>query len=152
VDDGEIRRFVGTGSYHAGVYDELGRAIAEAGLQADERLRFLELCASRSADDLQADAVRIEGYLYRLGRAAADDPTIDVESASAIATALLALVADAARFGFYERRLLAGAVDYFVLSRDGADDVAELRGFDDDARVVGAVCRALGRGELIRGF
>jgi hypothetical protein len=65
---------------------------------------------------------------------------------------LLALVADAARFDFYERRLLAGAVDYFALREDGADDVDHLRGFDDDARVVGAVCRALGREELVRGF
>jgi hypothetical protein len=134
------------------VYDDLSRAIAEAGLPPDERLRFLELCSSRSAAELEADAARIEGYLHRLARAAADDPTVDVERAASIAAALLGLVADASRFDFYERRLLAGAVDYFVLREDGSDDVAHLRGFDDDARVVGAVCRALGREELTRGF
>lgn len=134
------------------MYEDLSRAIGEADLPPDERLRFLELCSSRSAADLVADAARIEGYLYRLGRAAADDPTIDHERAAAIAAALLVLVADAAGFGFYERRLLAGAVDYFVLREDGSDDVVHLRGLDDDARVVRAVCRALGREELVRGF
>lgn len=134
------------------MYDDLSRAIAEADLPPDERLRFLELCTSRAVADLRADAVRIEGYLYRLGRSAADDPTIDVERASAVAAALLALVGDADRFDFYERRLLAGAVDYFVLEQDGSNDVAHLRGLDDDARVVRAVCRALGREELVRGF
>ena len=128
--------------------DDLHRAFDEAGLPLAERLRFFELCEPRSGEELAADLARVEAHLGALRRAAEADPTVDLESAARIAAALGELLAE--RHGFEERRLIVGAIAYFVSRRDIADDLDDLGGIDDDARVVRAVCRALGREDLAR--
>jgi hypothetical protein len=125
---------------------DLSRAFDEAGLPSGERLRFFDLCEARSREELHADVARIEAHLGALRSAAAHDPTVDLSTAEQIATALARLIRSDWRFE--ERRLLAGAVSYFVLRDDSSDDLDDLRGIDDDARVVRAVCRALGRDDL----
>ena len=45
-----------------------------------------------------------------------------------------------------------GAVEYFVLDGDSSDDVGDLFGLDDDARIVGAVCRLLDRHDPAEGW
>ena len=47
-----------------------------------------------------------------------------------------------------QRRVLAGAVEYFVQTEDDDSDFASDHGLEDDARVVVAVCEALGRPDL----
>lgn len=113
-----------------------------------ERIRFLELCEPRSADDLASDGDRVTEHVVRVERLAAGDPTIDAPTARRIGDALLSLIAAAHRLEHAERRLLTGAIAYFTLAADGADDFGDLSGIDDDARVVRAVCRALGRHDL----
>jgi hypothetical protein len=61
---------------------------------------------------------------------------------------LLALLGNAAKWSFVERRVLAGAVEYFVQTEDDDGDFASDHGLEDDARVVVAVCEALGRPDL----
>lgn len=127
---------------------DLSQAFDEAGLPDGERLRFLELCEARSGEELRAEAARVDAHLGALRDAAAHDPTVDLSTAERIATALAQLTR--AEWRFEERRLLAGAIAYFVLRDDSSDDLDDLRGIDDDARVVRAVCRALGREDLAR--
>ena len=65
-----------------------------------------------------------------------------------IAEVLVALLGHADRWSFLERRVLAGAVEYFVQADDDDRDFASDHGLEDDARVVAAVCEALGRPDL----
>ncbi len=46
------------------------------------------------------------------------------------------------------KRHIVAAVEYFLLPRDGEDDLAYADGLDDDAMVVTAVANALGRPDL----
>jgi uncharacterized membrane protein YkvA (DUF1232 family) len=68
--------------------------------------------------------------------------------AEEIAAALIALLDDAEQYSFVQRRVLAGAVEYFVQVADADGDFVSSHGLDDDARVVVAVCEALGRPDL----
>ncbi len=49
------------------------------------------------------------------------------------------------------RRLGQAAIRYFVLSEDGDDDFESPTGFDDDAAVMAAVLRHVGRESLLEG-
>ena len=51
-----------------------------------------------------------------------------------------------------ERHWVQIAVLYFVLDDDGDDDLASPFGFDDDAEVFNAVCRAIGHPDRILQF
>jgi uncharacterized membrane protein YkvA (DUF1232 family) len=42
------------------------------------------------------------------------------------------------------RRLIVGAISYFVIDDDGAEDEGFATGFDDDARVINYVLEELG--------
>lgn len=130
---------------------ELLRSTAEA-LSDDDRARFLSLCEARDAETLRRDAPRIRTHLDMIERFAAGDPLVDLDLARGIATALLKLILQADRLQFEERRLLAGAIEYFVETGDAADDYRALRGLDDDARIVRAACIGLGRRDLIDGW
>ena len=126
---------------------ELLRRTAEA-LSDDDRAQFLDLCEARDAQSLRHDAARIRAHLGTIELFAADDPLVDVALARGVAATLLELVLLADRLNFEERRLLAGAIEYFVQTGDADDDYRALRGLEDDARITRAVCRALGRPEL----
>jgi hypothetical protein len=128
--------------------DELHRAFTEAGLLSRERLRFFELCRPCSNAELRGEVARVEEHLGRVRAAARADPTIDAAGAARIAGALKELLTE--DWEYEERRLLAGAVAYFVLRDDASDDLDHLSGIDDDARVVRTVSRALGRADLAR--
>ena len=128
------------------------RAVAESVLPEDERLRFLELCRARPAEQLREDAARVEAHLRVIELGARTSPVLNVDLARSIAGALITLIADADSYTFQERRLLSGAIEYFVAKGDLADDYAEPSGLDDDARVTRAVCRFLDRGDLAEGW
>ncbi|NQV05157.1 hypothetical protein HQ535_01285 [bacterium] len=125
--------------------NDIATVIAESLFDTDERLHFLELCEPRPVDDLAADRSRIAAYVRRVSRAAEADPTIDSDAAARVGLALEGLITDRHRLVFEERRLLAGAIEYFLLP---GDDNRDLYGLDDDARVVRTVCRALERPDL----
>lgn len=98
---------------------------------------------------LEFDRDRVEGHLSLLQAAYSVNDMVDVGLASAVARSLLALIDDATSFGFEERRLLAGAVEYFVLTGDSDNDMVSPVGLVDDAKVTNATAAALGRPELI---
>jgi len=128
------------------------RAVAESVLPEDERLRFLELCRARPAEQLRADAARVEAHLRVIELGARTSPVLNLELAQSIAGALISLIANADHYTFQERRLLSGAIEYFVAKGDLTDDYAEPSGLDDDARVTRAVCRFLDRADLAGGW
>jgi hypothetical protein len=133
------------------VESELLRSTAEA-LSDDDRARFLSMCEARDSATLRRDATRIRDHLDTIERFAAEDPLVDLALARGIATALLELILTADRLRFEERRLLAGAIEYFIATGDATDDYRALRGLDDDARIVRATCTALGRQDLTEGW
>lgn len=126
---------------------DLIRRAAEA-LSDSDRSRFLDLCEARDPNQLRADAARISDHLDTITIHAGDDPLVDLELGRRIAASLLELIRDVDDLSFEQRRLLAGAVEYFIQPGDTADDYHALLGLEDDARIVRAVCNALGRDDL----
>lgn len=128
--------------------DDVVRAVAESALSVDERLGFLELCEARSVEELLADRARVEAHRRVIEAAVEDGTSLDGDLADRLAKVLVTLLGHADRWSFLERRVLAGAVEYFVQTDDGDRDFASNHGLEDDARVVAAVCEALGRPDL----
>lgn len=128
---------------------DLATAVAESTLSPLERVRFLNLCEARSAEMLAEDVDRVEGHLSLMQAAFAINNLIDVDLAEAVAMTLKALLADRDRLSFEERRLLAGAVEYFVLTGDNDNDMSSPVGLVDDAKVTNATAEALGRPDLV---
>ena len=125
--------------------DDVVRAVAESALSVEERLGFLELCEGREAEELLADRDRVRAHQRTIETAAESGTMLENELAGAIGTALIALLDDADRYSFLERRVLAGAVEYFIQTDDVDEDYGSSHGLADDARVVAAVCEALGK-------
>ena len=128
--------------------DDVVRAVADSALSVEERLGFLELCEARSVAELLADRDRVEAHRRVIETAVEDGTALEGELADRIAGVLVDLLGNAARWSFVERRVLAGAVEYFVQNDDDDRDFASDHGLEDDARVVAAVCEALGRPDL----
>ena len=128
--------------------DDVVRAVAESALSVDERLGFLDLCEARSVDDLLADRDRVEGYRRTIEAAVENGTALEGELADRISGVLVTLLGSAEQWSFVQRRVLAGAVEYFLQTDDDDSDFASDHGLEDDARVVAAVCEALGRPDL----
>jgi hypothetical protein len=134
-------------AYSAGMEADLSALVATSVLPEAERLHFLDLCRGMPADELLAQRARILDHLNVIDVGARTDGSLDSALAQRIGGALLALVDDANDWTFEQRRLLAGAIEYFVAVDDTVDDYRVLGGLEDDARVISAVCRALGHPE-----
>ncbi|MCP3976686.1 MAG: hypothetical protein GY720_19540 [bacterium] len=128
---------------------DLATAVAESTLSTLERVRFLNMCEARSVEMLAEDRDRVEGHLSLVLAAQTINPVVDIELAEKIARSLLSLLDDRATLGFEERRLLAGAVEYYVLSTDIDNDLDSAIGLVDDARVANATAVALNRPDLV---
>ena len=74
---------------------------------------------------------------------------LEGDLAQPIAEALVDLLGSAEERTFVERRVLAGAVEYFLRTDDTNADFGSDHGLEDDARVVIAVSDALGRSDLV---
>jgi hypothetical protein len=129
--------------------DDVIKAVAEGALSVEERLGFLDLCEGRSPAALLADRERVRGHLRVIEIAAESGSALLDSRAEAVAETLIALLDHAREWSFVERRLLAGAVEYFVRTDDADDDFSSQHGLEDDARVVLAVADALGRRDLV---
>ena len=130
---------------------DLLRTTAEA-LSGDDRDRFFALCEARDSATLREDGGRIRAHLDMIELHADEDPLVDISLARNVAAALLELIVNADRLTYEQRRLLAGAIEYFVETGDAADDYRALRGLEDDARIARAVCVALGYPHLANGW
>jgi uncharacterized membrane protein YkvA (DUF1232 family) len=128
--------------------DDVVRAVAESALSVEERLGFLDLCEGRGPQQLLDDRDRVRSHLRVIENAVENGVALADHRAEEIAAALIALLDDAERYSFLQRRVLAGAVEYFVQVADADGDFVSSHGLDDDARVVVAVCEALGRSDL----
>ena len=128
--------------------DDIARAVAESALSVEERLGFLDLCEARSVEELLADRDRVSSRLRTIEKGVEDGSLARGELAGPIARSLIDLLDEAAERSFVERRVLAGAVEYFLRTDDTEGDYTSNHGFEDDARVVIAVSDALGRNDI----
>ena len=115
-------------------------------LNPDEQRRFRRLCIDTSAEELSQmiDVVRLHLDQVKANARA----VTDVETAELVATASIELLGLAHELTADERALVRGAIEYFVLNDDAADDLDDPLGFDDDARVFNSVLDRIGRPEL----
>ena len=90
----------------------------------------------------------VDRYLEAIIEAAQTRPHLDTELAAAIAKSCHGLIHELTHASVENQRRIVAAVEYFLLPRDGEDDLAYEDGLDDDAMVVTAVAKALGRPEL----
>ena len=95
-----------------------------------------------------ADRDRVEGYRRTIEAAVENGTALEGELADRISGVLVTLLGSAEQWSFVQRRVLAGAVEYFLQTDDDDSDFASDHGLEDDARVVAAVCEALGRPDL----
>jgi hypothetical protein len=134
--------------------DPSGRArlLLQEILHPAEMDRFVAGCLPTSLEAFGTLRRRIANYLELVERASLRPGRLDLDSATAISTVLVTLLDEGDHYDASERALLRGAVDYFVDSDDGAHDLTDALGFDDDARVVNAVLDALDRRDLLLGL
>lgn len=97
-----------------------------------------------------ADALRrsVDRYLETIVEAARTRLHLDTKLAAAIATSCHGLLDELPTASAQDAPRIVAAVEYFLLPRDGEDDLAYIDGLDDDAMVVTAVASALGLSEL----
>lgn len=90
----------------------------------------------------------VDRYLETIVEAARTRTHLDTKLAAAIATSCHGLIDELRTASAPDSRRIVAAVEYFLLPRDGEDDLAYIDGLDDDAMVVTAVASALGLPEL----
>lgn len=107
--------------------------------------RLLEL-DPRDAPTLRRS---IDLYVQTIDQVAAENPVVNQALGHAIARSCRAFLDLLPGTTPADRRAVIAAVEYFLLPRDGDDDLASEDGLDDDALVVSAVARRLGRDDLV---
>ena len=114
-----------------------------AALPEESRTTFARLMerAVRSPDAMRE---QIPHYVAAIERAAASGYGPPLSVGKAIAADCEALLDAWDRLDDNGQRLVRAAVEYFLLSRDGDDDLATPEGLDDDAEVVKVVRQHLG--------
>ena len=112
-----------------------------------ERVRFLNLCEDTTTAGLERAREQIDAHLDYLIGAQIVNGELNLVLAGRIAQALHSLIATEPADAEC-RALVRGAVEYFILTGDSADDLTSSKGLDDDARVVSAAAQALGHPEL----
>jgi hypothetical protein len=117
-------------------------------LHPRERDQFTARCIDTAPDEFPGLRLRVTGHLARIEESATDASLTDIDTARQVATVLGQLLDEPDLFDAECRALIRGAVEYFVLTGDGQDDVDDIVGFDDDARITNAVLEALGRADL----
>lgn len=101
--------------------------------------------AAREPDVLRRS---VDRYLETIVEAAQTRTHLDTKLAAAIAASCHGLIDELPNASAENSRRIVAAVEYFLLPRDGEDDLAYVDGLDDDAMVVTAVASILGRPEL----
>lgn len=130
-----------------GELDHLVLPDLEALLNPDEQRRFRRLCLTTSADELAQMGETVELHLSQIKANAL--PATDSEMGELLANRLRQLVAGGDGLAPDDRALVRGAVEYFLLTNDADDDLADALGFDDDVRVFNSVARRVGQPQLV---
>ena len=79
---------------------DLAAELAEAVLDPDERLAFLEVCRPAEPEELAARVADVDAHLGRILTAAAADPTVDLGQAERVAAALRGLLGAASEYAY----------------------------------------------------
>src|SRR5689334_10237036 len=106
------------------------------------RAIFESLCADVPPYELLELRERVKAHVDDLRSAARHNRLLAVDIAETLATALVALLADASNLPPPHRRLVVGAARYFCSSEDAIRDTASPLGLDDDVSVFNHVARA----------
>ena len=114
-------------------------------LRERRRLRELVVASIPTPTDLR---LAVDSHLRAALVAARSNEFVDTALARALASALGEMIDAFSALDGDDQQLVAAAVAYFADADDAAHDFASPIGFEDDARVVNAVARALGRGDL----
>lgn len=114
-------------------------------LNPDEQQQFRKLCLPTSVEELSQLPAVVELHLSQIREVGGANT--DMETAEAIGSSLLTLLAEDAEFTGDERALIRGAVEYFLLAEDASGDLDDVLGFDDDARVLNSVLTRIGRAD-----
>lgn len=109
---------------------------------------FEELCEDASVADINRLRRRVRSHVSTIDEAALTKPDLPVALADALAEKLNGLADLAPELDAEGRRLVRGAMMYFVLTTDDEDDLGGPNGLDDDVYVLNRVCDDLGRFEL----
>lgn len=118
-------------------------------LHPKEQDRFRALCTTTELADLPGLRLRVITYLATVENVSPSRPgLVDVDTARRVAGVLSAILDDPNELSAEGRALVRGAVEYFVLDEDDLNDLTDLIGFDDDARVLNSVVRAINRNDL----
>lgn len=117
------------------------------GIPASAQSTFERLLGAPARD---SDVLRrsVDRYLEAIIEAAQTRTHLDTKLAAAIAKSCHGLIDELPDASVENRRRIVAAVEYFLLPRDGEDDLAYEDGLDDDAMVVTAVAKVLGRSDL----
>jgi len=115
-------------------------------LHPDEQRRFRRLCIDTSAEELEQLTEVVGIHLDHVRDNAG--PSTDLETAELVAEAATKLLAFCRDFDRRDRAMIRGAVEYFILNDDASDDLEDVLGFDDDARVLNSVLDRIGRSDL----
>ena len=105
---------------------------------------FRQLCREIGVEHLGEVRGEVEHCLAELRNRAANYPHLNLPLAEDVAARCLLLLEHFERSDVESRKLIMGAVSYFVVDDDGAGDDSFATGFDDDARVVNHVLEQLG--------
>lgn len=105
---------------------------------------FHTLCREIGVEQLDEVRTEIEKTITALRERVGEKPNLNLPMAEEIAARCFLLLDRYPNSNPEERRLIVGAISYFVIDDDCADDDAFATGFDDDARVMNHVLERLG--------
>ena len=111
-------------------------------------LVFVPLCETVGSDKVLPLQQTVQSHLQYVQIALHQNEFLDIDLASAIATALLALLAEYNRYASDQQALIVGAARYFIAEDDIEPDTSSILGFDDDTRVLNYVLDVIGRPDL----
>lgn len=118
------------------------------GIPAEARRLWGELQEEplKDADALRADVL---DYAKVIRERASEREFCDTSTAGKLVEVALDLLDLMAAMSHEERRWCQAAIRYFVIEQDGEEDFSSVTGFDDDAEVMNAVLRRIGRTDWI---
>ena len=120
------------------------------GLPADAREVLLGRCVAVTSCDIPLLVERIDTYLEQVREATARNEFLNLALAERLASVLKTLLGEYDHLGSaYHQALVVGACRFFLETNDVWGDLDSPLGFDDDAEVLNAVLRDIGREDLL---
>jgi len=117
-------------------------------LPSNVREIFEEMCEALPREEAWALAPAVRDHARAVRSAQKANEFLDADTAEQIASALIAILMDYDSFKDDHKRLIIGAIRYFVTSQDAEADLTSILGFEDDALVLNYVLEIIGREDL----